>query len=700
MAMVEYSMRGATAVIRINNPPVNALSQSRGVVEGILNGIKQAAGDAAVKVIVLIGAGRGFSGGADITEFNKVPDHGKPDLRDLIAYMDTVEKPLVCAVHGATMGGGVETALACHYRVSAPDAQLALSEVKLGLLPGAGGTQRLPRLVGADAALKIILSGDPVKADKALSIGLVDEIVSGDLLSGAIAFANKIVAEGRPLHRTSALSVKTDGENPAELIASAKQRVTKESRCYPAPLKCVECVETAVTRPFNEGQAFEHRMFDELLSTTESKSLIHLFFSERAAAKIPDVPEDTPILPIKAAAMVGAGTMGVGISMNFANAGIPVKLLEVTQEALDRALVTIRNNYANTVAKGRITQEAMDQRMALVYPTLSYDDLKDVDIVIEGVFEDMAVKKQVFQALDRTCKPGAILATNTSTLDVDEIAATTSRPESVIGLHFFSPANVMRLLEIVRGAKSSKSVIATCMRLSKTLRKIGVLVGVCDGFVGNRMVNEYLREAGFLLEEGATPQQVDQVLQRFGLAMGPFAMSDLAGLDVGWYIRKRQEPTRRKHLRYSEVADQICKMGRFGQKTRAGYYRYEVGSRAPIPDPVIEELVVKASKKAAIKRREISDREIIERTIYALINEGAKILEEGIAQRASDIDLVYVNGYGFPAYRGGPMFYADTVGLDKVYAKVCEYYKGQGEYWRPAPLLQQLAEQGRRFNSV
>ena len=664
MTFAGYSERGEIAVVTVNNPPVNALSQSRGVVEDIMNGIRRAVAAPTVKAIVLTGAGRGFSAGADIGEFDKFQDSGKPGLRDLVAYMDTVEKPLVCAVHGATLGGGLETALACHYRVAAPGVLVGLPEVTLGLLPGAGGTQRLPRLIGAAAAVKMIAGGELVGSAEALATGIVDEVVTGDLLDGAIAFAGKVVDEGRPLRRTSALSVVTGGVDRRDLFAGMKRTVSKASRGNPAPVKCVECVEASATMPFGKGQAVEHRLFDELMATDESKSLRHIFFAERAAAKIPDVPEDTPVMPIRTAAVVGAGAMGSGIAMSFADAGIPVKILDVSREALDRGLATVNGHYAIAVSRGRFSQDVMDRRMALIRPTLSCSDLKDADIVVEAVFEDMPVKRQVLDTLDGTCRLGAILATSTSTLDINEIAAVTSRPEAVIGLHFFSPADAMRLLEIVRGARSSKSVVATCMKLSRTLKKVGVLVGACNGFVGNRMLDEYLREAGFLLEEGAMPQQVDRALQEYGFDMGPFS--------------------------------RICEMGRLGRKTGAGYYRYEAGRISPLTDPVVEDLIVDASKELGMKRREISDREIVERMVYALVNEGAKILEEAIALRSSDIDLVSVLGYGFPSYRGGPMFYAETIGYDKVCKRVKEFHESHGERWKPAPLLQRLSEGGAR----
>jgi 3-hydroxyacyl-CoA dehydrogenase len=695
-SFVHYAKQDDVAVITIDNPPVNALSAGKGVVQAIIDGIRRGVSSEEIGAVVLTGAGRCFSGGADIAEFGTRPVPGTATIRDLTAYLDAIDKPMVCAIHGVTMGGGVETALGCHYRVATADARLGLPEVKLGLVPGSGGTQRLPRLVGLEHSVRIICTGDPVKAAVARDIGLVDEIIEGDLQAGAIAFATRLVAERRGIRRVSEIPVPAMDTGP--LFSLVRGQVAKEARGFSAPLKCVDCIEAAVTRPFAEGLAFEFQTFDELMMSTESAALRHVFFAERAAQKIPDVPEDTLLIPIQSAAVVGAGTMGGGIAMNFANAGIPVQLLEMKQEALDRGLATIKKNYANTVAKGRLTQDVMDKRLALIAPTLFYTDLANADIVVEAVFEDMAVKKQVFAQLDRVARPGAIIATNTSTLDVNEIAVSISRPEAVIGLHFFSPANVMRLLEIVRGASTAKPVIATSMKLAKTIGKLAVLVGICDGFVGNRMVGEYLREAGFLLEEGATPQQVDRALTDFGLAMGPFAMSDLAGLDVGWYIRKRQAATRPGHLRYSVVADRICEMGRFGQKTGAGYYTYEPASRVPVPDPAIDTLIVNAANEAGVRRRDISDREIVERCIYALVNEGAKIVEEGIALRASDIDLVYINGYGFPAYRGGPMFYADTVGLHDVYAKIQEFHGAHGEFWKPAALLARLAHKGKRFN--
>ena len=691
--LTSFAKQGAIGVITLDNPPVNALTQTRGLLQEIRNHLETGDADPAVKALVLIGANRCFSGGADIKEFGKPPAPDKVDLRQLIAYMDSVEKPLIAALHGPTMGGGTELALACHYRVAAPDLQMGLPEVKLGLLPGAGGTQRLPRLIGVEPALNMIVTGEPVRADKALALGLVDEVVQGDLRAAALAFAEKAIAQKMPARRISATQVAMPGD-AKQFFDAARREVAKKSRGYPAPLMCLQCVENAATLPFAEGLARERELFLQLMHTIESKALRHTFFAEREVAKIPDIGEDAPVHAIKSAAMVGAGTMGGGIAMNFANAGIPIKLLEMKQEVLDRGLATIKKNYAGTVAKGRLSQAEMDKRLSLISTTLAYDAIKDADIVIEAVFEEMNVKKAVFKELDRVMKAGAILASNTSTLDVDEIAASTSRPGSVIGTHFFSPANVMRLLEIVRGAKTSKEVVATTMKLAKTLRKVGVLSGVCDGFIGNRMVEEYIRQATYLLEEGALPQQVDGALQKWGMAMGPFAMSDLAGLDIGWAIRKRKAAANPDE-EFSRIGDRICAMGRYGQKTGAGFYKYEAGSRTALPDPAIEALIVDYSKEIGVARRAVSDEQIIERCIYALVNTGAQVLDEGIALRASDIDIVYLTGYGFPPYRGGPMFYAETVGLKNVYDSIVKFNQSYGKHWKPAPLLKRLVEQGK-----
>ena len=696
MSIVDFQKQGSIGVITLNNPPVNALSVNKGVVQGILDALKEGDHDHHIRAFVIIGGGRNFSGGADISEFGKPYDPGKATLPDALAYMDTVTKPIVAAISGPTMGGGLELALGCHYRIALTGAQIALPEVKLGILPGAGGTQRSPRLMGVAKALDLMVAGDPISSEQAKEAGLVDEVVSGDLRAAAISYANRLLKENQGARRASQLVASID--DPQAFFAAARERIGKTWRGYPAPLAIVTCVEAAVSLPFAKGVTLERQEFQKLVKSDESRALRHLFFAERQVSKIPDVPDDTATREIKSAALIGAGTMGGGIAMNFANAGIPVKMLELNQAALDKGLGIVRKNYAATVSKGRLTQDAMDKRMSLFKGVTRYEDIKDVDIVIEAVFEDMAVKKQVFAELDKVCKPGAILASNTSTLDVNEIAAVTSRPQDVLGLHFFSPANVMKLLEVVRARKTSKDVLATALKLSKSIKKVGVVAGVCDGFIGNRMLHGYFREAGFLLEEGALPQQVDKVIEDFGFAMGPFRVGDLAGLDVGWYIRKRQAATRPAHLRYSKVADQVCELGRFGQKTGAGWYRYEAGNRNPIPDPIVEDLIVKASKEAGIKRRQITNQEILERCIYALVNEGAEILEEGIALRASDIDVVYVHGYGFPRYRGGPMFYADMVGLDKVLESVKRFHAAHGEYWKPAPLLERLATEGKKFN--
>lgn len=696
MAIVDYRVQNHVGVITLNNPPVNALSVGKGLLQGILDAIKEGEHDTAVKAFLLIGGGRNFSGGADITEFGKPPVPGMATLRDVLSYMDTVTKPICAALAGPTMGGGLELALGAHWRCAVTGAQIGLPEVKLGILPGAAGTQRLPRLIGAATALDMMVSGDPVSTERAHELGIVDEIVEGDLAAAALKFAQRVVKEGRPIRRISAMTVAVEGDADA-FFAEARARIATQWRGYPAPLEIAACVEAAVKQPFAKGVAFERERFEVLVATSESKSLRHAFFAERAAGKVNGLPEDTPMRHIRSAAVIGAGTMGGGIAMNFANAGIPVKILEASQERLDKGLSVIRANYAATVSKGRLSQEAMDKRMALMTGVTGYDELRDADIVIEAVFEEMPVKQEVFRKLDAVAKPGAILATNTSTLDIDAIAAVTARPQDVIGLHFFSPANVMKLLEIVRGAKTGGDVIATSMKLARTIRKVGALVGVCDGFVGNRMVHAYFREAGYLLEEGALPQQVDRVMEAFGFAMGPFRVSDLAGLDIGWAIRKRQAATRDPAERYSRIADLICEQGRFGQKTGAGFYRYE-GGRKPVPDPAIEALIVQASKDAGITRREISDQEILDRCLYQLVNVGAQILEEGIAQRASDIDIIYLYGYGYPRYRGGPMMSADLIGLPKVLDAVRGYEQRVGKWWKPAALLERLAAEGKGFN--
>ena len=688
--IVGYEKRGTVALLTIQSPPVNALGAA--VRQGISEELARGVGDAEVRSIVLTGSGRMFSAGADIREFGK--PMMSPNLVELIDAIEGCAKPVIAAFNGMALGGGLELAMGCHYRVAAPGASLGQPEVKLGLIPGAGGTQRLPRLAGVEAALEMIVKGDPIPAAKAHELGVVDEVIDGDFVAGAIAFAGK--QTGAPPRRTRDLDAKVRNVDPS-IFEDVKKSIARRARGYSAPYRCIESIENAVKLPADEGLKREREIFAECLASDESKALRYVFSAQRRVADIPDISKDTPVREIKSAALIGAGTMGGGIAMNFANAGIPVKVLETSQEALDRGLDIIKKNYAATVSKGRLTQAKMDACVALITPAGGYEDIADADIVIEAVFEEMNNKKEVFGRLDEVCKPDAILATNTSTLDVDEIAAATARPESVIGTHFFSPANVMRLLEIVRGKKTSKEVVASTVKLAKAIRKVGVVVGVCDGFVGNRMLHGYQRQANFLLEEGALPQQVDRVLYDYGFAMGPFAVGDLAGLDVGWRIRKAQAHTRPGNLRYSAIADKICEMGRFGQKTGAGWYKYEAGKRTPIPDPEIEALIVRESAERGIARRDISGQEILERCVYALVNEGARILEEGIAMRASDIDIIWLNGYGFPAYRGGPMFYADTVGLKSVYDAISKYNDEQGQFWEPAPLLARLAKEGKSF---
>jgi len=690
-----YSVRDGIAVITLNNPPVNSMSAATRVALGAA--LQKAEADAAVKAIVLIGSEKAFSGGAEIREFNTEKTRVSPVLPELNDMQDAMKKPLVAAIGGFALGGGLELALGCHYRVAAPKALLGLPEVKLGLLPGSGGTQRLPRVVPMAEAVKMMTTGSPVSGDKAKQLGLVDDVVQGDLLEGGIAFAKKLVAEGKGPKRIRDLKARLDGD-PKAFFEAARAEVKKASRGYPAPLEIVACCEAAATKPFDEGRKEERERFFKLVEGNESKAMRHMFFAERQTSKIPDVPEDTPARPIKSAAVIGAGTMGGGIAMNFANAGIPVSITDMTQEAVDKGLAKIKANYASTVSKGRLKQEEMDKRMALIKPTSKLEDAKNADIVIEAVFERMDVKQDMFKKLDAIMKPGAILATNTSTLDVNAIAAVTKRPQDVIGTHFFSPANVMRLLEVVRGAKTAKDVLATTMKLGKTIKKVAVVSGVCDGFIGNRMVEKYGQQSLFLLDEGCSPQQVDAAAYKWGMAMGPLAMGDMAGLDIGWEIRKRRY-VERPNFVYSKVGDKVAELGRFGQKTGKGWYKYNLPDRKPIPDPEVEKIIADYRKEKNIQTRQISDEEIVERLIYALVNEAAYILEEGIALRASDIDMVYLTGYGFPPYRGGPMFYADTVGLPKVLASIEKFQKGyMGEVWKPAPLLVKLAKEGRKFN--
>ncbi len=689
-----YQEHDDIGVITLNNPPVNSLGHATRA--GIVDGVGRALDNPAIKAIIIAGAGKGFSGGADIGEFNSPKALQEPSLHTVIRIIEEADKPVIAAIHGIAMGGGLELALGCHYRVATAGAQIALPEVKLGILPGAGGTQRLPRVLGVETALNMIVTGETTLSEKLSGTQLFDQMIAGDLIEGALAFATK-VADARPLPKVRDIGL--NYPNADGYLQFAHNTVRAVAGKFPAPLKCVDAVAAAVNKKFDEGIRFERDLFLELVQTTESKALRHVFFGERAASKVPDVPSDTPLRDIKSAAVIGAGTMGAGIAMNFANAGIPVKMLELKQEALDKGLATIRKNYENTMKKGKLTQEQLDKRMGLITGTLSYADLAQADIVVEAVFEDMTVKEKVFTQLDEVMKPGAILASNTSTLDVDQIAAFTKRPRDVIGTHFFSPANVMKLLEIVRGEKTAKDVLATTLALAKKIRKTGVVSGVCDGFIGNRMVEQYIRQAGFLLEEGCLPEQVDKAAEQFGFAMGPFRMSDLAGNDIGWYIRKRRY-IEKPEVTYSKVADLLCEKGRFGQKTSAGWYDYKAGDRKAHPSEEVNQMIIAHSASLGMTRRKITEQEIVERLVYALVNEGALILEEGIAMRASDIDMVYLTGYGFPLFRGGPMFYADTVGLPNVLIAIRKYAKGSHpEAWKPAPLLEKLAGEGKTFNS-
>ncbi|MBK9426361.1 MAG: enoyl-CoA hydratase/isomerase family protein [Gammaproteobacteria bacterium] len=687
---VSFTRDGEIGVITVANPPVNALSQP--VRAGLKDAVQAGLADAGVKAMVLICDGATFIAGADIREFGK--PLAAPSLVPVIDAMEASDKPIVAAIHGTALGGGLEVALGCHYRVAVPGARVGLPEVNLGLLPGAGGTQRLPRLVGVEKALDFIVQGTHVPAAEARRLGLLDELIEGDLKTGAIAFARRVLAENRGVKRASALPV---APVAADFFANYEAGIARRLRGFKAPFNIIKAVQAAAELPFAAGMKREAELFQELMTSSESRAQRHVFFAEREVAKIPGLPKDTAQREIKTAAVIGAGTMGGGIAMNFANAGIPVTLLEINREALDRGIAVIRKNYEATASKGRLTTADVEKRMGLITPSTAYDDIKQADVVIEAVFENMDIKKEVFRTLDSVAKPGAILATNTSTLNVDEIASATKRPQDVIGMHFFSPANVMRLLENVRGKQTANDVIATVMNLSRRIGKIGALVGVCDGFVGNRMLHQRTREAMFLVEEGARPEQIDKVLYDFGFPMGPFAMADMAGLDVGYKVRQERRKAGKIEPRESLWIDRIVEMGRHGQKTNAGIYRYADG-RTPLPDPEIERLIAQCARDAGIAQRQISDQEILERCLYPMINEGAKILEEGIAARALDIDIIWINGYGFPAYRGGPMFWADEIGLKTV----CEAYRkyaGQfgDTYWKPAPLLEKLAREGKGF---
>jgi 3-hydroxyacyl-CoA dehydrogenase len=688
-----YAPHGSVGLITLDNPPVNGLGHETR--QAVAAGIEKANADAAIGAIVLMGANGLFSGGADIREFNTPKAKAAPMLMDLIALCENNAKPVIAAIEGVCMGGGLELSLACHYRVARRDAKVGLPEVKLGLIPGAGGTQRLPRAVGAERALQMIVSGEPVAAGKLEGTALFDALTDGDLREAALAFAKSVI--GKPAKRLRDATVSPPA---AGAFDTARSQAEKNPN-LPAPSKCVEAVQASVERSFDDGIKHERELFLQLMDSTQSKALRHAFFAERAASRVAGVAPGTPVRPIAAVGVVGAGTMGRGITMAFLNAGLPVVLVETQQAALDRGVANIRKNYEGAVQRGKMDAAGVEKRMALLHPTLGMETLDKVELVIEAVFEQMDVKESVFRKLDAVCKPGAILATNTSTLDVDRIAGFTKRPADVVGLHFFSPANIMRLLEVVRGKATADDVMATVMQLAKTIRKVAVVSGVCDGFIGNRMLERYQRQCYYLLEEGASPQQVDRALEKFGWAMGLFRVGDLAGNDISWAVRKRRY-VENPDVPYSKIADRLCELGRFGQKTGAGWYRYEPGKREPIPDPVVDGIIADYRKEIGIAPRQISDEEIVERCMFALANEGARILEEGIAQRASDIDVVYLTGYGFPAFRGGPMFYADTVGLANVVQHMQAFAKnphGDPGFWEPAPLLAKLAAEGRGFNS-
>lgn len=691
---VERETHGAIALIQLNNPPVNALGVD--VRQGLSDAITKAGADGDIKAIVLAGQGRCFCGGADIREFGK--PRKEPFLTDVINLMEACEKPVVVAIHGTAVGGGCEIALGGHYRLGDLSAKFGLPEIKLGLLPGAGGTQRLPRLIGIAPALDFILSGDYVGAEKGKELGFFDALIEGDLVEGALAYANGLITEGKGPRRIREMTIGDSGA--AEIFAATRKKIARRSRGLLAPERCIEAVESALTISLDDGLALERKNFDELVQSVQSKAQRHQFFAERQAHKIPGVAADTPVREIKSAAVIGCGTMGRGIAMSLANGGVPVTVLEVAKESLDKGLALTRDTYAGSVSRRSLAQADMDARLKLISGTTDYAGIADADIVIEAVFEDMDLKKQIFGTLDATCKPGAILATNTSTLDIDEIAAATKRPADVIGTHFFSPANVMKLMENVRGAKTAPDVIATVMKLSKVINKVGVMVGVCDGFVGNRMLHAYKSQAEFLLEEGALPKQVDKVIYDFGFPMGPFAMGDLAGLDVSYLIRQHRRKTKPSEPRTSVIPDRICELGRHGQKTGKGYYLYKEGSRVAVPDPEIDKLIAGVSEELGIDRREISDQEILERCLYPLINEAAKILEEGLAIRPSDIDLVWIYGYGFPIGKGGPMFYADQVGLKEIHDVMKKLYDKHGDVLKPAPLLEELTKSGKGFADI
>jgi 3-hydroxyacyl-CoA dehydrogenase len=693
--LVKFATRDGVGVITIDNPPVNAIGP--GVPEGIVNALDAAAADPAVRAVVLIGAGRTFIAGADITRIGK--PGGAPEIHPVLAKCENSPKPVVVAIHGTALGGGLEIAMACHYRVASPDAQVGQPEVNLGIIPGAEGTQRLPRLAGVARAIEMCVTGAPVKAPEALAAGIVDRIVEGDLLAGAIAFALEMADGGGPWAKTSERGEKLGSAvDNAGLFAAGREQAAKIRRNQTAPLKALGALEAATTLPFVEGCRAERALFVECVAGTQSQAMIHAFLAEREVSKVPGVEKNTEVPAIGEAGIVGAGTMGAGIAMAFANAGIPVRLLDRDQAALDRGMANIRKNYESSMKKGRFSAQVMEQRIASIRPQLTWAGFESADVIIEAVFEDLAIKKGIFAEIDRVAKASCILASNTSSLDIDVLAGVTRRPHRVVGLHFFSPANVMRLLEIVRGKATAPDVLASALAIAKKLKKVGVVVGNCPGFVGNRMLMPYMREAQFLVEEGTTPWAVDRALYDWGMAMGVFAVDDMAGIDVGWRVKQQNRQFQNAGARSPLVLDKLYQMGRYGQKTGSGWFQYDA-NRQPSPDLEVEKLIETTAQEAGIERRAIDAAETIERSIYAMVNEGARILEEGFALRASDIDTIYLAGYGFPIYRGGPMWYADTVGLAEVYRRVQEFHRRHGELWSPAPLLARLASEGSTFSA-
>ena len=693
MSVVNYQLQGNVGVIKVNNPPVNALSQV--VRQGLSESLATAQCDAS-KAVLIICEGRTFIAGADITEFGKPP--AKPSLLTLIDQIESSQKPVVAMIHGTALGGGLEVALACHYRCAISSAKVGLPEVKLGILPGAGGTQRAPRLIGVKPALEFITKGDPISAAKAEKVGLVDKVVAGeDLLEEGLAYANELVASNAPLRKVREICI-DPATVPEGFFEKSRKRLAARARGQIAPDRIVTAIEAAVNLPMDQGLQKERELFAELVRSPESKAMRHVFFAEREAAKVKGLAKDTPVRDIRKVAIIGGGTMGGGIAMNFINVGIPVTLLEINDETLQRGIDIIKKNYSITASKGKISEDQVVKCLSMLNGTTNYEDIGDVDLVIEAVFENIGIKKEVFAKLDTVCKPGCILASNTSYQDIDEIATATKRPQDVVGMHFFSPANVMKLLENVRGARTADDVVATVMKLAKTINKVPVLAGVCYGFIGNRMLRHYGREGQRCLIEGATPKQIDDAMEAFGMAMGPIAMGDLAGLDIGYKAREALTDDQKGLPKFYKIADALVEAGRLGQKSGKGYYRYDSDTRARMEDPDALKIISGVSTQLGIAKRNISDQEIVERCIYSLVNEGARVLEDGIAQRPSDIDVVYVFGYAFPVAKGGPMFYADQVGLDTVFARVCEFEQQADDgTWEPAPLLRDLAEAGKSF---